>query len=90
LGFKKAEICAIPNDEKHRDDCARFPFADIPQRIFLDTNVINVLVKYGTNVFEREPVPQDTEKKLAIDIEALMHVFYVGTQAGWGLFAQKQ
>jgi hypothetical protein len=48
-----------------------------------------VLVKHSTHVFEREPIPQDTEPKLAIDIEALMHVFYVGTQADWGLFGSQ-
>jgi hypothetical protein len=86
---RKRKYVLYRNDEQHRDDCARFPFADIPQRIFLDTNVINVLVKHCAHVFERETIPQDTEKKLAIDIEALMHVFYVGTQAGWGLFGSE-
>jgi hypothetical protein len=41
------------------------------------------------HVFEREPIPRDTEPKLAIDIEALMHVFYVGAQADWDLFGSQ-
>jgi hypothetical protein len=87
---RKKKFILYQSAEQHSDDCARFPFASIPQRVFLDTNVINVLVKHGTHVFEREPIPQNTESKLAIDIEALMHVFYVGTQADWGLFASEK
>jgi hypothetical protein len=70
---------------QHSEDCARFPYRDIPVRVFLDTNVINVLVKYSANVFEQEAIAPDTESKLAIDIEALMHVFYVGVRANWSL-----
>ena len=36
------------NIEQHSDDCGRFPFEIIPRRVFLDTNVINVLVKHST------------------------------------------
>jgi hypothetical protein len=46
--------------------------------VFLDTNVINVLVKHSAHVFDHEPIPLETESTLATDIEALMHVFYVG------------
>ena len=87
---RKKKYVLYQNAGQHSDDCARFPFASIPQRVFLDTNVINVLVKHSTHVFEREPIPQDTEPKLAIDIEALMHVFYVGTQADWDLFGSQK
>ena len=75
---------------QHSDDCVRFPLEKIPQRIFLDTNVINVLVKHGAHVFEREPIPHDTEPRLAIYIEALMHVFHVGTRADWSLFGSQK
>ena len=57
----------------------------MPRRVFLDTNVINVLVKHSTHVFEQEPIPSDIEPTLATDIEALMHVFYVGARANWEL-----
>jgi hypothetical protein len=50
---------------------------------FLDTNVINVLVKYSAHVFECEPIPPDIDPTLATDIEALMRVFYVGARANW-------
>lgn len=75
------------NDDQHRGDCARFPFQSIPRRIFLDTNIINVLVKHSACVFEHELISHSTEEKLAIDIEALRHVFHVGVRANWDLVA---
>ena len=58
------------NNEQHSADCDRFPFGSIPRRVFLDTNVINVLVKHSTHVFDGEPIPPNTEPTFAIDIEA--------------------
>lgn len=78
------------NTEQHSADCNRFPFESIPRRVFLDTNVINVLVKHSTHVFEQEPIPSNTEPTLAIDIEALTHVFYVGTRADWSLVGSQK
>jgi hypothetical protein len=60
------------NTEQHSADCNRFPFESIPRRVFLDTNVINVLVKHSAHIFEQEPIPSDVDPTLAIDIEALM------------------
>jgi hypothetical protein len=90
LGPEKTEYILYRTNEQHSEDCARFPFAKIPQRVFLDTNVINVLVKHSTHVFERYPIPGDTEANLAIDIEALMHIFYVGARADWDLFGSEK
>jgi hypothetical protein len=87
---QKQKYLLYRSTQQHSDDCVRFPFAIIPQRVFLDTNVINVLVKHGTHVFEREPIPLDTEAVLAEDIEALMHVFYVGARADWDLFGSQR
>ncbi len=78
------------NTEEHSADCNRFPFESIPRRVFLDTNVINVLVKHSTHVFEQEPILPNTEPTLAIDIEALMHVFYVGARANWDLLSSQK
>jgi hypothetical protein len=78
------------NTGQHSDDCARFPFEGTPQRVFLDTNVINVLVKHGAHVFEHEPIPTSTDLTLALDIEALMHVFYVGARADWSLLGSQK
>jgi hypothetical protein len=75
---------------EHSEDCKRFPFERIPKRVFLDTNVINVLVKYSEDVFEHVPIPVDTDAALAADIEALMHVFYVGAQATWDILGSQK
>jgi hypothetical protein len=70
--------------------CKRFPFERIPKRVFLDTNVINVLVKHCGRVFDRAPIPVDTDPTLAADIEALMHVFYVGARANWDILGSQK
>jgi len=78
------------NTEQHSADCYRFPFESIPRRVFLDTNVINVLVKHSTHVFEQEPILSGADLTLATDIEALMHVFYVGARANWDLLGSQK
>jgi len=72
---------------QHAEDCARYPFERLPRRVFLDTNVINRLVKWRAQVFDHDPIPPETEETLALDVEALMHVFYVGSRAYWDLVA---
>lgn len=74
-------------DGQHSMDCARYPFERIPRRVFLDTNVINRLVKWRAQVFAHEHVSADVEETLALDIEALMHVFDVGSRACWDVVA---
>ena len=34
-------------------DCEQHPFEAIPRRAFLDTNVVNLMVKYSDQVFEQ-------------------------------------
>ncbi|OYW38961.1 MAG: hypothetical protein B7Z42_07015 [Brevundimonas sp. 12-68-7] len=63
---------------EHTEDCARHPFEAIPRRVFLDTNVLNLLVKHSEQVFEQVPISSTFDKTRAHDIEALMHVFQVG------------
>jgi len=75
---------------EHSEDCTRFPFEGIPKRVFLDTNVINVLVKYCEHVFDHVPIPADADATLAVDIEALMHVFYVGARVNWDLLSSQK
>lgn len=38
-----------------RADCDRHPFEGIPTRIFLDTNVVNLIVKHAPVIFNLEP-----------------------------------
>ena len=81
----KKRYVLYPTGEQHALDCAQFPFERIPRRVFLDTSVVNVLVKQATHVFEQEPIPDETEATLALDTEALMHVFYIGARAAWDI-----
>src|SRR6202035_3933297 len=41
-------------------------------------------------VFERERISPEIEPNLALDIEALMHVFYVGARADWDLVGSQK
>jgi predicted nucleic acid-binding protein len=72
---------------QHENDCGRFPFEKIPRRIFLDTNVINLLVKRSEEIFDHSPISPKCDSTLAIDTEALRHVFYVGARATWDIVA---
>lgn len=75
--------------EEHSDDCEKFPYREIPGRVFLDTNIIDCLVKWPKCIFEMEGTPPDMEDKLQTDIESLMHVFHVGSRASWDLVASE-
>jgi hypothetical protein len=71
------------SEAEHSDDCAKYPFERLPSWIFLDTNVINLLVKYADVVFERGPFPDGLPTSRAQDIEALMHLLAAGQRANW-------
>ncbi|AHE55590.1 hypothetical protein [Sphingomonas sanxanigenens] len=53
--------------------------------MFLDTNIVNLLVKRAPHIFEQEPLPESLDTTSAWDTEALMHVFQIGTRAHWDL-----
>ena len=69
----------------HSADCERYPFDQIPRRIFLDTSVVNALVKHAPQVFEGDSLDPDLDASLAEDVESLMHVFAAGSRAPWEL-----
>jgi hypothetical protein len=75
--------------EEHSADCERFPYKEIPGRVFLDTNIIDCLVKWPECIFEMEETPPEMEDRLRTDIESLMHVFHVGSRAYWDLVASE-
>ncbi len=75
---------------QHSEDCVRYPYESIPRRIFLDTNIINLIVKQSEQVFEQAPVPVDLDRTCARDTEALMHVFHVGARANWDILASRK
>lgn len=70
------------NESERSDDCVRYPFDAIPRRIFLDTNVINLLVKEREFIFEQQGIGPDRAGFMGLQAEALMHVFSVGSRAG--------
>lgn len=78
------------NQTQHGEDCARYPFERVPKRIFLDTNVVNLLIKHSHQIFEQYPVPEHLDTTKARDIEALMHVFHFGSQANWDILASRK
>jgi hypothetical protein len=79
-----------PSQAQHSEDCARHPFEAVPRRVFLDTNVVNLLVKHSECVFEQGPIPDALDDTSARDVEALMHIFAVGTRANWDIIASRK
>ncbi|WP_019832406.1 hypothetical protein [Sphingomonas sp. PR090111-T3T-6A] len=75
------------SQQEQSADCRANPFEKVPGKIFLDTNVVNLIVKWPEQVFENVPAPMSVDEKTAHDIEALMHVFFTGQRAYWELAA---
>jgi hypothetical protein len=62
----------------------------MPRRVFLDTNVVNLLVRYSEQIFEQVLLPPGLTETGAHDIEALMHVFHIGASADWDILASRK
>jgi hypothetical protein len=77
-------------EEEHSADCDAYPFEAIPRRIFLDTNIIDCLVKWSECVFEHQTTPKEVDPTLREDIESLMHIFTVGSRASWDMVASEK
>ncbi len=75
------------SQQGHSYDCAKYAFEEIPARIFLDTNVVNILVKHAASIFELEEIPPSVPVSRGDEIEALMHIFQIGQRANWNLVA---
>lgn len=75
---------------EHSEDCRTYPYDAVPGRIFLDTNVVNLLVDYEEQVFRQEAIPKTVNATIAEDIEALMHIFYVGRRTNWSVMASRK
>jgi hypothetical protein len=78
------------NSRGRRSGSHRHPYESIPRRVFLDTNVLNVLVKHSEHVFELVPIPDGVNRTLAEDIQALMFVFAVSARASWDILASEK
>ncbi len=77
------------SQQDHHADCVRYPFDQIPSRVFLDTSVINLIVKNSSAIFEGEEISPDTPTNQGREVEALLHLFAVGAHAQWALFASE-
>jgi len=86
----RAKWVMYPSQGHHSEDCARYPFESIPRKVFLDTNVVNLLVKHSEQVFEQAPIPDDLDDTGALDVESLMHVFQIGMRANWNILASRK
>jgi hypothetical protein len=71
------------SDKAHSEDCRRHPYEAIPMTIFLDTCVVNLLVKFADQIYQTEPIPHDVPLERAWEIEALVHLMQVGARANW-------
>jgi len=78
------------SETQHSLDCERYPFEAIPRRVFLDTNVVNLMVKYSEKVFEQALLPEGLDQTRAHDVEALMHVFHIGGRAPWEIVVSRK
>jgi hypothetical protein len=74
-------------NERSASECAKFPFEKIPQRVFLDTNIVDCLVKWSKCIFEGERPPMDIDTTLLSDIFSLNLVFLIGSRANWDIVA---
>lgn len=87
---KRKRYVLYRSQDDHSRDARRFPFENIPKHVFLDTNVINLLVKYPSEIFEQQLISPMVQDLLAEDIEALMHIFYIGARANWSIRASQK
>lgn len=62
-----------------------FPFEKLPRRIFLDTNIVDCLVKWGASIFDGEEPPTDLGETLLSDVLSLRNIFFIGGRANWDI-----
>lgn len=54
-----------------------------PQRVLLDTNIVNFVLDHDGCIFEGEPIPHDVGALDALDIDGLRGIFATGQRAQW-------
>lgn len=52
--------------------------------------MVNLLVKYGEQVFEQASIPDGLDTTRAHDVEALMHIFHAGARNPWDILAARK
>ncbi len=76
---------SMGDNVQYQSECDAFPFEQIPKRVFLDTNVVDCLVKWGECVFEQQEIPVVIHPRLRSDVVALTNIFLVGRRAQWDI-----
>jgi len=61
------------------------PLSDIPGRAFLDTNVVNFMLKFGHQIHDGADNPSGLSSYEQRDIDALYNIFLTGQRADWQL-----
>jgi hypothetical protein len=73
--------------DAHRLDCDRYPISQVPTRLFLDTSVVNLIVKHAEVLFDGCPLDRELHHARGREVEALLHVFAHAARAPWVLIA---
>ena len=60
-------------------------FENIPRRVFLDTNVVNLALEYGEQIHNGADMPPIASDRLYADVIALQAIFDTGSRAFWQL-----
>jgi hypothetical protein len=58
-------------------------FENIPRRVFLDTNVVNLALEYGEQIHNGADMPPIASDRLYADVDALKAIFDTGSRAFW-------
>ncbi|MEA2062747.1 MAG: hypothetical protein U9P14_03525 [Gemmatimonadota bacterium] len=60
-------------------------FEKIPGRAFLDTNLVDFILKHGEEIHDGAPCQPGTSPRILADVEALYNIFLTGQRASWQL-----
>jgi hypothetical protein len=80
---------AYCSQAEHSRDCELHPFDCVPRQIFLDTSVVNAMVKYAPQVFEQQSLDPSLERVIAEDVESLMHIVAISGRGPWELVSSR-
>ena len=60
-----------------------FTWEAIPRKVFIDTNIVDCLVKWGECIFDNVTTPHSLDEQMREDIDALRNIFLIGSRANW-------
>jgi hypothetical protein len=59
--------------------------SDVPARVFLDTCVVNLILDYGPQIYEREAHSEGVSERIVLDCDALSGILMICQRATWEL-----